>query len=360
MPSTTHSEFGHDTEALEVAKAFADGIRGKTIIVTGANSGGIGFTTLQAFASQSPAHLILASRTPFKIQETVEKLKAEYTAVDYRPLTLNLSSQKAVRDAAAEVLSWKDVDAIDIIVNSAGVMGLTDRQLTPEGIEMHFGTNHIGHFLFTSLLMPKLLTAAKRNPRGATRIVNVTSLSPLVAGIRWSDINFDKLNKDLPEEERPSEQMLTRWGFTNILERSYIPIEGYNQSKAANVLFSIGLSDRLYQKHGIVSISVHPGIIPTELSRDFGEEMEQAVANMGKQGMVRYKTLGAGSSTSLTAALDPKLGEGVGEEKDGKVYGAYMIDCQVSEMANVRACSRGEAEKLWELSEKLVGERFAW
>ncbi|KAF2451566.1 NAD(P)-binding protein [Karstenula rhodostoma CBS 690.94] len=360
MPSTTYAEFGHDTEALEVAKAFADGIRGKTIIVTGANSGGIGYTTLQAFASQSPAHLILASRTSSKTQETVEKLKTEYPGVDYRPLILNLSSQKSVRDAAAEVLSWKDVDAIDIIVNSAGLMGLPERQLTAEGIEMHFGTNHIGHFLFTSLLMPKLIAAAQRNPRGATRVVNVSSLSPLVAGIRWSDVNFDKLNKDLPEEERPNEQMLSRWGFSDVLERSYVPLEGYNQSKAANVLFSIALSDRLYQKHGIVSIAVHPGIIQTELVRDLGKEMEQALSEMKKQGMAKYKTQGAGSSTSLTAALDPKLGEAVNEEKDGRVYGAYMIDCKISEMANVRACSRKEAERLWELSEKLVGEKFAW
>lgn len=287
-------------------------------------------------------------------------LKTEYPGVDYRPLILNLSSQKVVRDAAAEVLSWKDVDAIDVIVNSAGLMGLPERQLTPEGIEMHFGTNHIGHFLFTSLLMPKLITAAQRNPRGATRVVNVTSLSPLAAGIRWSDVNFDKLNKDLPEEERPSEQMLSRWGFNNVLERSYVPIEGYNQSKAANVLFSIGLSDRLYQKHGIVSIAVHPGIIPTELGRDFGNEMAQAVSEMSKEGVIKYKTLGAGSSTSLTAALDPKLGEDIGEEKDGKVHGAYMIDCKITETANVRACSRKEAERLWELSEKLVGEKFTW
>ena len=239
-------------------------------------------------------------------------------------------------------------------------MGLQTRQLTPEGIEMHFGTNHIGHFLFTSLLFPKLLVAAQRNPRGATRIINVTSLSPLVAGIRWSDINFDKKTKDLPEEERPNEQMLAAWGFKDIAELSYMSLEGYNQSKAANVLFSIGLTDRLFEKHGILSISLHPGIIMTELARDFSTELEGAMMQMANSGAFKIKTLGAGSSTTLTAALDPKLAEGVGEEKDGKVYGAYMIDCQVSEMANVRACSRKEAEKLWELSEKLVGEKFAW
>lgn len=265
-----------------------------------------------------------------------------------------------MRNAAAEVLSWTNVDAVNVIVNSAGVMGLPERQMTPEGIEMHFATNHIGHFLFTSLLMPRLITAAQRSPRGATRIVNVTSGSPMAAGIRWSDINFDKLNRDLPEEERPSEKILSMWGFSNILDRSYIPIEGYNQSKAANVLFSIGLSDRLYEKYGIVSIAVHPGVIPTELGRSFDTELKQVVSKMRTGGAFKYKTLGAGSSTSLTAALDPKLGDGVGEEKDGKVYGVFMVDCNISELACVRACSRREADRLWELSEKLVGERFAW
>lgn len=253
------------------------------------------------------------------------------------------------------------MEAIDIIVNSAGIMGLPTRELTSEGIEKHFGTNHIGHFLFTCLLMPKLLTTAQRSPCGATRIINVTSLSPLVAGIRWSDINFDKMTNELPEEERPDESMLQRWGLTtDISDKSYIPLEGYNQSKAANVLFSIGLSDRVFQKHGILSISVHPGVIMTELARDFGADMQEAVASMAKNFPSAFKTLGAGSATSLTAALDPKLAEDVGEEKDGKVHGVYMIDCQVSEQANIRACSRVEAEKLWELSEKLVGEKFAW
>lgn len=251
------------------------------------------------------------------------------------------------------------MDAIDIVVNSAGVMGLPKRQLTPEGIEMHFGTNHIGHFLFTSLLMPKLLVAAKRNPRGATRVVNVTSLSPMVAGIRWSDINFDKKTTELPEEERPSEQMLAMWGCKDTSERSYIPIEGYNQSKAANVLFSIGLSDRVFQKHGILSIAVHPGIIRTELVRDFDSEMQDALTALEHVRSI-YKSQQAGSATSLVAALDPKLAEGAGEEKDGKVYGTFLVDCQVSDLANPRAATRGEAEKLWELSEKLVGEKFSW
>ena len=303
--------------------------------------------------------MILASRTPSKIQDIIEKLKASYPDVNYRALTLNLSSQKAVRDAAAEVLSWNDVDGIDIIVNSAAVMGLTNRELTPEGIEMHFGTNHIGHFLFTSLLVPKLIVAAKRNPRGATRVINVTSGSPLGAGIRWSDINFDKKTKDLPAEEQPNPRIAAAWGFPDIEDKSYFPIEGYNQSKVANVLFSIGLTSRVFQKYGILSMAIHPGIIKTELQRDFGSELQGAVSKMESNNMT-YKTLGAGASTSLTAALDPKLSEGAGEEVDGRASGSFLMDCQVSDQRNPKAFTKSEAERLWELSEKLVGEKFAW
>lgn len=130
--------------------------------------------------------------------------------MNYRPLILDLSSQKAVRAAASELLSWSDVPTIDIIVNSAGIMCLPERTLSEDGVEMQFATNHVGHFLFTCLIMPKLIKASEANSaRGATRIVNVTSLSPTWSRMRWSDTNFDKKNKDIPEEERPDYQVIT-------------------------------------------------------------------------------------------------------------------------------------------------------
>ncbi len=110
--------------------------------------------------------------------------------MDYRALELDLSSQKAVREAAAEPLSWKDVPIIDILVNNAAVMNIPERTLSEDGIELQFAINHLGHSLFTCLIMPKLLKAAKGSPEGATRVINVTSLSPTVAAMRWSDIKF--------------------------------------------------------------------------------------------------------------------------------------------------------------------------
>jgi len=125
----------------------------------------------------------------------------EFPKVNYRALKLDLSSQKAVHEAAGELLSWSDVPTLDILVNNAAVMNLPERILSDDGLEMQFATNHVGHFLFTCLIMPKLVKAAEGSPKGATRVINVTSLSPTVAGMRWSDINFEKINKDLPEAE---------------------------------------------------------------------------------------------------------------------------------------------------------------
>ncbi|KAL7908080.1 NAD(P)-binding protein [Trichoderma velutinum] len=357
--ATSHPEFSRETEGLDVAKAFPDRIRNKTIIVTGANRNGVGFYTLQAFASQSPACLILAGRNVNRIQECIDALKQEYPDINYRALKVDLSSQQSVRAAAAEVLAWSDVPAIDILVNSAGVMCAPDRRLSVDGVEMHFATNHIGHWLLTCLIMPKLIKSAEGNPKGTTRIVNVTSLSPTVATMRWSDINFDKPNKELPEVEQPPYEILEAWGFDDCRNQSYVPMDGYNRSKVANVLFSIGATKRLYEKYGILSLAVHPGVMPTDLGREFTDGQRAALAAMRAKGMFLYQTLGSGASTSLVGALDPKLKPG--ETVNGKEnYGSYLVDCQISDAAKPLAVSSSEAERLWALSEDLVKEKFSW
>jgi NAD(P)-dependent dehydrogenase (short-subunit alcohol dehydrogenase family) len=281
--------------------------------------------------------------------------------VDYRALKLDLSSQKAIREAASEVLSWIDIPTIDILVNNAAVMNLPERTLTEDGLEMQFATNHIGHFLFTCLIMSKLIKAAEKSSKGATRIINVSSLSPTVAGMRWSDINFEKINKTLPAAEQPSYDMHRTWGAVDPEEKSYLPLEGYNQSKVANVLFGIAANKRLYEKYGILSLALHPGIIQTELSRYAAPETIKAIGEFLKSGKVYRKTLGAGTATTIVAATDPGLGMPESKGKDGKEnWGAYLIDCQISGLADARAVSSIEAEKLWKLSEELVKEKFAW
>ncbi|RDW56519.1 hypothetical protein BP5796_13160 [Coleophoma crateriformis] len=359
MTATTHPEFNGQTEGLEVAKAFAEAIHGKTVVVTGVNRGGIGFSTSEAIASQSPAQLIIAGRNLSKIQECIDALKTQFPDVHYRPLHINLSSQQSVRTAASDLLFWSDVKTIDILVNNAGICLLPERTISENGIEMHFATNHIGHFLFTCLVMPKLIKATEGSPKGATRIINVSSGSPIMASMRWSDLNFEKKTKDLPETEKPSYRMHTAWGTEDLENKSYIPLEAYNQSKVANVLFGIAANKRLYKKYGILSLALHPGVIKTELGRNASPETLAAVRKMMEKGEVSYRTLGAGASTSLVAALDPKLGVGKIGAGGGENYGAFLVDCQISDKAHPLAVSSEEAEKLWELSEELVKERFA-
>lgn len=187
-------------------------------------------------------------------------LKADYPNVDYRALRLDLSDRDSVRSAASEVLGWSDIPSINILVNSAGIMGIQERTLTSDGIELHFATNHIGHWLFTSLIMPKLIKAAEGSPKGATRVVNVSAASPIVMGMRWSDMNYEKRNKDLPQEEQPPYEWFKVWGYSDMENKSYIPLDGYSRSKVANVLFGIGANKRLFEKYGIFMSAVHPGV----------------------------------------------------------------------------------------------------
>lgn len=240
-------------------------------------------------------------------------------------------------------------------------MGIPERTLNEDGIEMHFGTNVIGHFLLTNLIMPKLIAASKENPKGVTRIVNVSSQSPEVSSIRWSDMSFDVKNRDLPAAEQPDYDFLKGFGHTDLEDAKYVPVDAYHRSKVGNILFGIGLNKRLFEQYGIFSTGVHPGVILTELGRNFSEESLQAIKKMSESGRFVRKTLGAGASTSLTAALDPKLAQDVGEAKDSKDnWGAYLVDCQVSGNATSLAVSTAEAEKLWAYCEKVTGEKFGW
>ena len=165
------TDFGFETEGLAVAAAFPASIKGRTILVTGVNKKGIGYTTAESFASQSPKTVILAGRSTEKLQECIDGLKAAYPDGDYRPLKVDLSSQESVRSAAKEVLSWDDVPTIDIVVNNAGVMNIQTRTITSDGVELTMATNHVGHFLLTNLIMSKVRPPTSLARRSKTAVV---------------------------------------------------------------------------------------------------------------------------------------------------------------------------------------------
>ncbi|KAK5084843.1 hypothetical protein LTR70_007768 [Exophiala xenobiotica] len=269
MASVTYPDFGATTEGLTVAAAFAATIKGRTIIITGINKLGIGYATAEALASQAPRRLILAGRSTTKVQECIDTLRSQYATVDYRLLHLDLSSRKSARTAAAEVLSWTDTPTIDIVINNAGVMHIPTRTLSEDGIELHLATNHIGHFLFTNLIMPKLVAAAKSNKvPGPTRIINISSVGTAISALRASDPNFTKPASQLPEREKPNFAMMRMAKLDVDEEMVYFPFAAYGQSKTANVLYSVGLNERLFEKHGLLSVALHPGEIKSELQRN--------------------------------------------------------------------------------------------
>ncbi|KAK4505969.1 hypothetical protein PRZ48_003934 [Zasmidium cellare] len=158
MTSTPH--YGAETTGTEVAQRFTEEMRGKTVLITGISPNSLGETLALTIAAHAPAHLILASRTPSKLQAVKQKLpSSSVTRITLLPL--NLASQTSIREAAKKIKPL--ASHIDVLINNAGVVS-SKKQETSEGIELTFGTNHIGHFLLTSLL-PNI-----------TRIVNVSSL----------------------------------------------------------------------------------------------------------------------------------------------------------------------------------------
>jgi NAD(P)-dependent dehydrogenase (short-subunit alcohol dehydrogenase family) len=357
--SLTNVTFDAKTEALDVAASFASQVKDRIIVITGVNLAGLGFSTAEAFAAQGPRVLVLTGRSDFKVQECIERLSGKYPDVEYIFVKLDLSSLAGARAGADSLLSNKHVPHIDILVNNAGWAGSDPKaKLSPDGIESHFAVNHLGPFLFTNLVMPKILAASRNSRSGATRIINLSSEGHMFSGVRFSDINFTLTPAEVPEIERPNIKAMHSMipnAYTTPGE-TYNGMAAYGQSKTANVLFSIGLNKRLYEEHGILSLALHPGAVGTELNREIDPEVLNSLfAKWNELGLGDPKTLGQGSSTTLRCALDPQVK--APEAEAGKYKGVYWNDCQPGTAADW-AVDSALAQKLWAKSEELVGQRF--
>ena len=199
-----------------------------SVVITGASKGSIGAATAISLARSNPAEIILPGRTESKITPVLENIQRINASIKVAFIQLDLTDQSNIRRAAAEINAR--VDKIDVLVNCAGVMAVKDFQTTVQGIETQFGVNHVGHFLLTNLLFPKLVKAGKD-----ARIVNVTSTGYMAGGMRFDDWNFQD-------------------------GKEYDPWLGYGQSKTANVLFAQTLADMLKESGG-QAYSVHPGLV---------------------------------------------------------------------------------------------------
>jgi NAD(P)-dependent dehydrogenase (short-subunit alcohol dehydrogenase family) len=166
----------------EIASDCHAQITGKTVFITGTTPGGLGATFALAIAKQAPACIILATRSLPKAEQTARDIAAISSAIRTHCVEVDLENLDSVRKAAETVNALHE--HIDVIVNNAGIMGAAFTK-TRGGIERHFAANHLGHFLLTNLLLPKMLEAKK-----PSRVINVTSSGFRFGPVRVEDWNF--------------------------------------------------------------------------------------------------------------------------------------------------------------------------
>ena len=222
------SQFGRASTTDEVLESID--LAGSTALVTGANSG-LGFEAARAMASKG-ARVVLMGRDKTRVDQARADLEAMELSGSFDACVMDLADLDSVRAAADDVLNR--FPSVNILLNNAGIMAPPEAR-TKQGFESQFGTNHLGHFLFTCLIAPALIDGTP------SRVVNLSSSGHLMNNIDLDDPNF---------QNRPYDKWLA-----------------YGASKTANVQFTIGLHKRLSDK-GVQSMAVHPGFIPTHLGRD--------------------------------------------------------------------------------------------
>jgi NAD(P)-dependent dehydrogenase (short-subunit alcohol dehydrogenase family) len=177
------------TDGDQIASDLSASIKNKTILITGVSPGGLGAEFALTISRHSPALIILVGRDITKIEKTASQITEVAPSVATRILKLDLASQVQVREAAKEVLLY--TESIDVLVNNAGIMAKSPYSQTPEGIEAQFGANHIGHFLFTNLIISKLIGPEGSGSGRTARVVNVASDGYRLGPVRFDDWNFD-------------------------------------------------------------------------------------------------------------------------------------------------------------------------
>lgn len=336
----TNKSLGAQTTTEDVVEGVD--LSGQVAVVTGA-SGGLGEETARALASRG-ATVVLAARNPDKVREAAERITASGVRGGIGSLIVDLGSFESIRTAAAELVERHP--SINLAILNAGVMA-PPLGRTAEGHELQFGTNHLGHFLFTMLLRDSLVAGAP------SRVVVLSSAGHRVAGMNWAD----------PDYERTE----------------YHNFTAYGRSKTANALFALEF-DRRMAEQGVHAYSVHPGVIMTELSRHLvpadlewmaarsrrasGAQSDSGVDGSDDAGpretesaldAFTFKDVDQGAATSVWAATAPELDEH---------GGAYLEDCGVAKLNDDENATNGvapwardpaEAARLWDLSLRLVG-----
>jgi NAD(P)-dependent dehydrogenase (short-subunit alcohol dehydrogenase family) len=305
----------HRLAAVAWSAADIPDQRGRRAVVTGANSG-LGLVIARELARRGAA-VVLACRNPAKGEAALAGVRAAAPDADVELGALDLASLESVRAFAAA----QDAP-VDLLVNNAGVMA-PPRRTTADGFELQLGTNHLGHFALTGLLLDRLLAAP------APRVVTMSSLMH-----RYGRIDFDDLQ---------GERRYRRW-------------RAYGQSKLANLLFALEL-DRRARAAGapLVSVAAHPGWAATHLQTAAPPLVDRAVLRVMNR--VVAQSADNGALPALYAATTPDL-PGASYAGPGDRSG-LRGDPRLVSMSG-RAQDPATARRLWEASEELTGVRYAF
>ncbi|KUL91712.1 hypothetical protein ZTR_01210 [Talaromyces verruculosus] len=321
--------YSAQTTASEVVQEFPGQVNGRIFLITGASENSIGAETAISLALHAnPAMLILPGRTYSRVEPVINKINSINPTVKTLFIELDLCNPLSVQNAANAILSSREIDHIDVLINCAGVMipPYTETAwLAPSSgkpLELQLGTNHLGHFLLTKTILPKIRKAAP-----GARIISVSS-----SGHRFSDIRYDDPN------------------FGN--GDRYDQWTAYGQSKTANILMAVYLSHNI-PKEEVACLSLHPGSVASSLQQHLTSDLakegfERANAIDGFEPHNR-KSLQQGGATIMRAALDPSL---------QSLSGEYLNDCNPFPCAEW-ARNVENAERLWKWSEACVAQTFA-
>lgn len=329
------SSYGPDTTTDEILDGLD--LTGRRFVVTGAASG-LGQESARKLSAHGASVTVLA-RNRDRADGAARDVDATVPGADVDSGVVDLGDLASIRAFADSYLS--DHDSIDVLLNNAGVMACPLGH-TADGFETQFGTNHLGHFLLTARLLPALLAG------DAPRVVTLSS-----AGHARSDVDLDDPNFERTE--------YTEWA-------------AYGRSKSANALFARELASR-YGGSGLLSYSVHPGMIVTELGRHLTDDLIKQMmayrprtddaeapirsAEDAKAAGMSFKSVESGAATQLWGATS--------QDPDLLTHnGAYLANCGLG-VAGADPRGNGyaphiandeTATRLWELSERLVGEAF--
>lgn len=300
-------------------------LTGRLAVVTGASSGlGLGLATRLAAAG---AEVLLPVRDQAKGEAALSRIRAEVPGADVSLRGLDLASLTSV-EALGDTLNAEG-RPIHLLINNAGLMAPATRHTTADGLELQFGTNHIGHVALTGRLLPLLSS-------GAARVTTMTSSAARHGRLNWADLQS---------------------------ERAYAPVRAYNQSKLANLMFALELDRRsLAEGWGILSNAAHPGTTLTglyaagpNLGRAKPSPIEAVMKRLARWGVL-VQGVDRGLLPALYAATDPEV-------KGGRFYGPDGFGQFTGGPAELDlyrpARDQAGATRLWDVSQRLAGVDFA-